>query len=336
MCGLAGLLIKDPSLEPELGTMLASMICALADRGPDSAGFGVYARGANPERGHATRLSLAGDDVGDWDAVGASLRAEFGTDVQVALFDHAAIVEVYGGLGPHVEKLLSEMCPSPRVVGRGASVAVIKAIGRPEQICRRSRLPEWSGYLAIAHTRMATESAVHWPTRTLSSRPGPLRGAQRFVLQLRHVSADVFGPRVSSSTRTTTPKWRPACWPSGLELGDDLEEATRWVMKEMDGFFTLVITSAGRHVGGARRVCLQAGGRGRDAGYVAVASEYRALAELPGIAGRHRLRAPARGGLHVEPLTWTDAVGAPVTATCTRQRALRGVNCDARSTAARR
>ncbi len=31
---------------------------------------------------------------------------------------------------------------------------------------------------------------------------------------------------------------------SRLQFGDDLEEATRWVMKEMDGFFTLVITSA--------------------------------------------------------------------------------------------
>ena len=71
---------------------------------------------------------------------------------------------------------------------------------------------------------------------------------------------------------------------SRLAAGDDLEEATRWVMKEMDGFFTLVITTRRRDVGRPRRLRLQAGSGGRDAGYVAVASEYRALAELPGIA----------------------------------------------------
>ncbi|MFM9709747.1 glutamine amidotransferase, partial [Streptomyces galilaeus] len=31
--------------------------------------------------------------------------------------------------------------------------------------------------------------------------------------------------------------WRLAC-------GDDLEEAVRWLMKDLDGFFTLVLTSA--------------------------------------------------------------------------------------------
>ncbi len=37
-------------------------------------------------------------------------------------------------------------------------------------------------------------------------------------------------------------------------------------MKEMDGFFTLVITSARRNVGGPGRLRLQAGGRRRDSG----------------------------------------------------------------------
>jgi len=69
-----------------------------------------------------------------------------------------------------------------------------------------------------------------------------------------------------------------------LELGEDLEEATRWVMKEMDGFFTLVITSA--HAMSVVRdpfACKPAV-VAETAAYVAVASEYRALAELPGIA----------------------------------------------------
>ena len=46
MCGVVGLLLKDPGLEPELGAMLAPMIEALSDRGPDSSGIALYSRSA--------------------------------------------------------------------------------------------------------------------------------------------------------------------------------------------------------------------------------------------------------------------------------------------------
>jgi glutamate synthase domain-containing protein 1 len=69
-----------------------------------------------------------------------------------------------------------------------------------------------------------------------------------------------------------------------LSAGDDLEEATRWVMKEMDGFFTLVIsTSDAMSVVRDAFACKPAVVAETDR-YVAVASEYRALAELPDIA----------------------------------------------------
>ena len=42
MCGIVGLFLKDQSLAPELGGLLAGMLGTLCDRGPDSAGFAVY------------------------------------------------------------------------------------------------------------------------------------------------------------------------------------------------------------------------------------------------------------------------------------------------------
>jgi len=39
MCGIAGLFIKDPKLEPKLGALLAKMMSTLCSRGPDSAGL---------------------------------------------------------------------------------------------------------------------------------------------------------------------------------------------------------------------------------------------------------------------------------------------------------
>jgi hypothetical protein len=42
MCGIVGLFLKDPSLEPKLGQMLTDMLITMTDRGPDSAGIAIY------------------------------------------------------------------------------------------------------------------------------------------------------------------------------------------------------------------------------------------------------------------------------------------------------
>ena len=42
MCGIVGLQLRDSSLYPQLGALLTDMLCHVAERGPDSAGFGVY------------------------------------------------------------------------------------------------------------------------------------------------------------------------------------------------------------------------------------------------------------------------------------------------------
>lgn len=44
MRGIAGLLIRDPKLEPELGSLLAKLTSTLDSRRPDSAGFAIYTR----------------------------------------------------------------------------------------------------------------------------------------------------------------------------------------------------------------------------------------------------------------------------------------------------
>jgi glutamine phosphoribosylpyrophosphate amidotransferase len=69
-----------------------------------------------------------------------------------------------------------------------------------------------------------------------------------------------------------------------LQQGDDLEEATRWVMKEMDGFFTLVISTANELSVVRDAFACKPAVVAETESYVAVASEFRALAELPGIA----------------------------------------------------
>src|SRR4029077_9584404 len=50
--------------------------------------------------------------------------------------------------------------PGFAIAGYGVAVEVIKDIGVAEEVCRRYHVEERCGYLAVGHTRMATESAV--------------------------------------------------------------------------------------------------------------------------------------------------------------------------------
>src|ERR1700758_3092514 len=43
MCGLVGLHLKNPALQPCLGELLTQMLEAMTTRGPDSAGIAFYA-----------------------------------------------------------------------------------------------------------------------------------------------------------------------------------------------------------------------------------------------------------------------------------------------------
>src|SRR5580698_4770457 len=73
VCGVVGLLLRDPSLQPRLGELLVPMIEALDERGPDSSGIAVYADRPTTESAPTLRLSLGADETVDWLALGCSL-----------------------------------------------------------------------------------------------------------------------------------------------------------------------------------------------------------------------------------------------------------------------
>src|SRR5918997_4593659 len=68
MCGIVGLFLKDPGLEPALGLHLSRMLATMCDRGPDSAGLAVYGEGA-PGRIKLT-LIPAGAKWDSWELPG--------------------------------------------------------------------------------------------------------------------------------------------------------------------------------------------------------------------------------------------------------------------------
>jgi glutamate synthase domain-containing protein 1 len=67
MCGIVGLHLKKPGLQPRLGELLTQMLEAMTTRGPDSAGIAVYAdRDPAPStQDQELRYSLRSDETID-------------------------------------------------------------------------------------------------------------------------------------------------------------------------------------------------------------------------------------------------------------------------------
>ncbi len=286
MCGVIGLLIRDRALEPRLGSMLVTMIEALDERGPDSSGIAVYAdhEGDDGSNRGWVNVSLGSDEPLDWDGVAAAMTDRFAESVRPHRFGSGLVLEIPGEQEGALTSFLSEAVPEVRVLATGLNLRVLKDTGRPTETCTRYAVAGWEGYLAVAHTRMATESAV----TVLHSHPFvPSRDLcvvhngsfSNYATVRRFLMA--AGVRFDSDNDSEVAARYLA---HRLAQGDDLEEATRWVMKEMDGFFTLVISTANElSVVRDAFACKPAVIAETD-GYVAVASEYRALAELPGIS----------------------------------------------------
>jgi len=260
------------------------MIEALDERGPDSSGIAVYGDRPVTEGPPVLRVSLGSDEAVDWLALGCSLLDVATSGAELHRFGAGLVLDLPETCLSAVEQQLATEWPQVKVLGTGWNLRVLKDTGRPTDTCARYAIRSWDGYLAVAHTRMATESAV----TVLHSHPFvPSRDLcvvhngsfSNYATVRRHLVDD--GVRFDSDNDSEV---AARYLSSRLQFGDDLEEATRWVMKEMDGFFTLVITSGDEMSVVRDAFACKPAVVAETPAYVAVASEYRALAELPGIA----------------------------------------------------
>src|SRR5262245_64881732 len=89
MCGIVGLFLKEPGLEPKLGALTARMLGTMCSRGPDSAGFAVYGAGSAGQ----VKLTLRGPAATDFTGIADGLR-EAGCAVALALHDTHAVLRV--------------------------------------------------------------------------------------------------------------------------------------------------------------------------------------------------------------------------------------------------
>ena len=278
MCGISGLHLRDPSLHPQLGSLLAGMLGQAAERGTDAAGVGLYGDPRLTPAGTSTvsLIDLATEDPGP------AVQAALGLPVTVRDLGQAATVTAGCPLDA-LEAAVRTALPDAVISGRGSDLAVLKGTGHPMALADAFSLTTAQGWQGLAHTRMATESAV----TSTGSHPFSVGPDQCLVHNgsfanhatiRRELQAEgvVFDSLNDSEVGARFLDHH-------LAQGADLEKALTLLCQRFDGFYTLLVTTGDSFAVVRDAIACKPAVIAETDQWVAMASEYRYLTGLPGI-----------------------------------------------------
>ncbi len=281
MCGIVGLFFKRGSASAALGPLLAGMLSQMRERGPDSTGFAVYGDEALP--GAFKTTLRAPDGAYDWAALEGELAAVFTLASPARTYGSHAVFTIGGGPEP-VFAWLARHHPGLGIFGFGERIEVFKDVGLPDDVASRFDLARRAGTHGLGHTRMATESAVTTEhSHPFSTGPdlclvhnGSLSNHNRLRLSLRregirfHTDNDT---EVAAGYLT----WR-------LRQGMSLTEALEAALTDLDGFYTFAVGTRNGFAILRDPIACKPAVLAETEDWVAMATEYRAIATLPGAA----------------------------------------------------
>jgi methylamine---glutamate N-methyltransferase subunit A len=272
MCGIVGLHLRTPELYPRLGELLTEMLCEMGDRGSDSAGVAVYgdATWSPPGRGCVSALQVDpdADDLGidvDVTPVGGNYLFTANTPSE-ALLDAVRAAH-----------------PQALIAGFGSDMAVLKGVGHPRTLTDAWGLAKVHGWQGVGHTRMATESAVT-PAGCHPYAVGPQQCMVHNGSFANHATIRrelrAAGVQFDSENDTEVAARFIA---RQLADGRDVEAALKELCATFDGFYTLLVSNRDSFAVVRDAIACKPAVIAETAHWVAMASEYRALAGLPGI-----------------------------------------------------
>jgi glutamate synthase domain-containing protein 1 len=270
---------KSATLREQLGTHLSSMLEQLSDRGPDSAGVAFY-RDPAPSGWCKVSLHSPSPKV-DWEAVRVELEVEFGEALPPGVRATHAVF-VIAAEADAAQAWLVDRHPELTVMSAGRTIEIYKEAGLPTRFIERFGLAEISGSHALGHTRMATESRV----TTEHSHPF----STGLDLCLVHNGSLSNHNRLRRSLEREGIRFRTDCdsevaagyltWK--LREGASLEQALESCLDDLDGFYTFEVGTADGFAVLRDPIACKPAVMAETDEWVAMASEYRAIAVLPG------------------------------------------------------
>jgi amidophosphoribosyltransferase len=265
------------------------MLIEMTERGPDSAGVAVYHK---PVAGKASKLTLFhADPHFHWREVGGALGEALRAEVDIEPKANHVVMTV-SAPDATVRGWLKAHHPEIRIMGYGQVMEVYKDMGLPKQVADRYGLSHMEGTHAIGHTRMATESAV----TTEHSHPFTAAADMCLVhngsLSNHNNMRKWLKKRGHDFETDNDSEVAARYFAHRLGEGASLAEALEAGLRDLDGFYTFTMgTRNGFAVLRDAFACKPAVLAETD-DWVAMASEYRSIANLPG-ADKAKVWAPA-------------------------------------------
>ena len=280
MCGIVGLHLRTPGLYPRLGELLTGMLCEMGNRGSDSTGVAVYGDPIwSPAGRGGVSIVDVSDDAGD---VAAAISEQLGRDVDVVTVDTTYLLSA-GVSSAALLDAVKAAYPRALIAGFGADMAVLKGVGHPRTLTDAWNLAKAQGWQGVGHTRMATESAVT-PAGCHPYTVGPeqcmvhngsFANHASIRRQLRSAGIDFDSENDTEVGARFIAKQ--------LADGRDVESALKELCATFDGFYTLLVSNRDSFAVVRDAIACKPAVIAETADWVAVGSEYRALAGLPGV-----------------------------------------------------
>jgi glutamate synthase domain-containing protein 1 len=177
--------------------------------------------------------------------------------------------------------------PGYHVLSMGQSIDLYKDTGSPAEVAARYHFPELTGSHLVGHTRMATETAV------TPARAHPFTAGEDFCLVHNGSLSNPYSVRrklepmgIKFETDNDTEaacrflEWR-------MREGDGLETALEKGFDELDGFYTFLMGTKDELALVRDAFSCKPAVVAETDDYVAISSEFRSLAKLPGVKNAH-------------------------------------------------
>ena len=279
MCGIVGLLVKKPALREQLGELMVPMLIGMTERGPDSSGMAVFTEHLPGQQRKMSLYCQASDF--SWEALAVALGEQFEFVAVAVKVNHAVLTTISAPAA--VRSWLAIYYPTVHVLSVGRSIDLYKDVGLPADVAERYAFGTVTGTHLVGHTRMATESAV------TPENAHPYTAGEDWCLvhngslanpgMLRR-KLERVGMRFESDCDTEGAcryiHWR-------LEQGDSLETALHRAFEDFDGFFTFLMGTGDKLALVRDPFACKPAVIAETDDYVAISSEFRSLAHLPGV-----------------------------------------------------
>jgi methylamine---glutamate N-methyltransferase subunit A len=280
MCGIVGLFVKTPSMRDQLGELMLPMLIGMSERGPESAGLAVF---RDPVEAARRKYSVySGRDVSGWDDFTRAAQRDLGSDSTVDVHANHAVVET-SAEPPRVKSWLATHYPTHHLLSVGRSIDLYKDTGSPSEVAERYEFSRLTGSHVVGHTRMATETAV------TPARAHPFTAGEDFCLVHNGSLSNPYSVRrkleplgIAFETDNDTEaacrflEWR-------MREGDALEAALEKGFDELDGFYTFLMGTQDELALVRDAFSCKPAIVAESDDYVAISSEFRSLARLPGV-----------------------------------------------------